>query len=131
MPAIEGLPEFLGKLNKLDLAVQRKGLQAAVKQGAELIRAAASRNVVSQGLVLTGRLSEREIISIEQAVSNAYVVVARIGPARNAFYGLFGEYGTIYETEKPFLIPAFEEQKAAALTAASAVLKSTVESAVL
>lgn len=125
--AIQGLEQFQADLYKLSLSVQRKALTQAVKDGAELIRAAAAANVLSLGLVLTGNLKQREIVTIVQSQSNAYSVLARIGPAQDAFYGRFPEFGTIFEPEMPFLIPAFEAQKDRALNLASAILKKTVE----
>lgn len=125
---IVGLQAFEKKLNVLSLAVQRKALTNAVKGGGMLIRDAASRNVRSEGLVLTGNLAEREIVTIVVSQSNAYSVLARIGPAQDAFYGRFPEFGTIFEPEQPFLEPAFREQVGPALNLASKVLKETVES---
>lgn len=129
MVTIQGLEQFEKKLKTLDLSVQRKGLTKAVKAGAELIRQQSSDNVRSQGLVLTGRLEDRQIVSIAAADSNAYYVLARIGPARDAFYGGFGEWGTIFQAETPFLQPAVEEELEAAVIEAGKVLKEIVESA--
>lgn len=128
MATIQGLEQFEARVFALDLAVQRKVLTKSVKSGAELIRAAASRNVILQGLVLTGTLAEREVISVATSQSNAFYVLARIGPSRDAFYGRFPEFGTIYESEKPFLEPAFEETKDAALAECSRIFKEVVES---
>lgn len=126
--AIQGLEQFQADLYALSLSVQRKALQDAVKGGAGLIRAAAAANVLSLGLVLTGNLKEREIVTIVQSQSNAFSVIARIGPAQDAFYGRFPEFGTIFEPEMPFLSPAFEAQKGPALNLASVILKKAVES---
>jgi HK97 gp10 family phage protein len=125
---IQGLAAFEKKLQALSLAVQRKALTKAVKEGGTLIRDAASRNVRSEGLVLTGTLAEREIVTIVVSQSNAYSVLARIGPAKDAFYGRFPEFGTIFEPEQPFLQPAFDEQVGPALNLTSKILKATVES---
>lgn len=128
MAVIEGLDQLDRKLNSLSLAVQRKALMKAVKEGGALIRDAASANVRSLGLVLTGTLASREIVSIVVSQSNAYSVLGRIGPAQDAFYGRFPEFGTIFEPEQPFLTPAFEQQAAPALNLASKIFKETVES---
>lgn len=126
---IQGLAQFEKKLDTLTLAVQRKALTKVVREGGMLIRDAASRNIRSEGLVLTGTLAEREIVTIVQSQSNAYSVLARIGPAQDAFYGRFPEFGTIFEPEQPFLQPAFDEQVGPALNLASRIFKETVESA--
>jgi len=128
MATIQGLEAFERKLSALTLAVQRKTLTKAVKEGGMLIRDAASRNVITEGLVLTGTLAEREIVTIVQSQSNAFSVLARIGPAQDAFYGRFPEFGTIFEPEQPFLEPAFREQIGPALNLASSIFKQTVES---
>jgi HK97 gp10 family phage protein len=126
---IQGLEQFEKKLQALSLAVQRKALTKVVREGGMLIRDAASRNIRSEGLVLTGTLAEREIVTIVTSQSNAYSVLSRIGPAQDAFYGRFPEFGTIFEPEQPFLGPAFDEQVGPALNLASRIFKETVESA--
>jgi HK97 gp10 family phage protein len=118
---IEGLEDFEAKLKALEFAVQKESLIAAVKAGAEIIRAEAEARAPRR----TGTLAEEEMITVVE--STAFEVVAKIGPSKEAFYGLFQELGTAHMTAHPFLLPAAEDKKQEALDAAGKVLKDKIE----
>ncbi len=104
---LNGVEELEGKLNKLARDVQRKLLTTALKNAADLTRERASELAP----VRTGRLKKEEIIVKVGAESTLDHAVVRVGPSKDAFYGLFQEIGTIHMTARPFLRPAFEETK--------------------
>lgn len=124
MATLEGIDQLDAKLKRLTLEVERKCLQRATKDGAEVIRAEMGRTAPK----LTGHLSERIIISVVASESNAYYTLVRIGPARDAFYGQFDEFGTAHQTAEPFVHPSFENKKSEALEIAANNFREAVNS---
>lgn len=122
---IEGLPEFEAKLNKLALSVQGKLLLRAAKFGAEPIREEAAREAPRR----TQRLSKGQIISMAQGESNAFRAVARIGPSRKVFWGLFQEEGTAFHPPQAFLGPSFAAKHKEALVIVRVIFIDTVNKA--
>ena len=122
---IQGLDQLERKLRELELSVQRKALRDGVRLGAELIAEEASRLAP----VDTGELQERIVVSMRDSESDAKTVVARIGPARRVFYGIFDEYGTAHMTAQPFLGPAFEAKKEEALRVTSEAFTEAINEA--
>jgi HK97 gp10 family phage protein len=121
---IVGMDEFLKKLERLELSVQKQILTEAVKEGAELIRVVAALSAPQR----TGLL--RKQIKITMAVNQAKEVIARIGWAKKAFYGMFVELGTKSQAAQPFLEPSFEATKESALRKAMERLKRSIEQSV-
>lgn len=122
--AVEGMQELLAKLGTLDsLVMQKKIVARAVRAGAEPIRARAEELAP----VLTGTLRESMMITVaEQTATEA---IGKIGPARKGFYGTFEEFGTAYIAADPFLRPAFDEERDAALKIIGETLASEFEKA--
>ncbi len=120
---IRGLEEFESKLSSLALDIQRKYLMDATKAGAEPIRQEASQEAPR----LTGHLSDREIVVGVPSQSNAYEATVRIGPAMDAFYGVFDEKGTAHMVAQPFLEPAAENKYEEAVQRVADVLRGRVE----
>ena len=123
MAVIQGIEQLEAKLKKLPLALQRKVLTDAVKQGGEIIRQGAA----NAAPVLTGQLAANEIISVVASESNAYYVLIRIGPRRKNFYGIFEEFGTSHQQAEPWLGPSYEITKELAQQKVVAAFKETVE----
>lgn len=53
-----------------------------------------------------------------------------IGPDGDHFYGLFGEFGTVHQSAKPFMRPAFDEEKEKLIDALGVELWKGIERAV-
>jgi HK97 gp10 family phage protein len=121
---IIGLEAFLEKLRALERSVQRQALTKAVRAGAEEIRQQAAGLAPRE----TGNLASAQTIQIIE--SRAEEVIARIGPGRKGFYGLFQELGTRRAAAQPFLKPAFDQRQRQALEIASWHLKESIEKAV-
>jgi HK97 gp10 family phage protein len=107
----------------LSYSVQKKVLVKAAKAGAQVIRDEAERLAPK----LTGELAKNEIVTIAGTGSNAAEVVVKIGPDKKHFYGLFQELGTAHQPAQPFLEPALESQRDAALNAARDVLAEEID----
>lgn len=124
MAVIQGIDQLESKLAELERSVRAKLLRTALKEAAELTRARAAELAP----VLTGKLKAHEIVSVATSQSNSNTAVVRVGPDRQAFYGLFDEIGTAHMTAQPFLGPAFEETEDAVLAAMSAAFVEAVNS---
>lgn len=132
MPLIvTGIPEFERRLESLDLFVQRQALTKAVKIGAAAIRDEAEKRAPrldeSTKEREAGFLASHIIVKISGTESSAREVSARIGPAKDAFYGKFGELGNAFQVPQPWLLPAFERKIAEALQRATEMMKETIE----
>lgn len=123
MAVLLGLEKLESEVGSLALRVRRKLLTKVTKIGAESIRAEMERTAPR----LTGHLSEREIISVRASESSADVVIVRIGPAKDAFYGVWEEFGSIHNVPDPFVEPSFEAKYPLALKVASNEFRIEVE----
>jgi HK97 gp10 family phage protein len=117
---IIGLENFERLLKSMELFPQKQLLVAATKAGAELIREEGERRAPRD----SGLLAEEESIQIKEAAADE--VVARIGPSKKAFYGVFVEFGTVLMPARPFLTPAYETKKNEALKVAGAHLAAAI-----
>ncbi len=123
MPEIRGLDQFLKKLDALPYAVSKLVVARALRKGAEPIRGEAEREAPHR----TGELQREEVIAVgEQTATEA---IAKIGPSRKAFYGLFQEHGTAHQTPQKFLEPAFEAKVSEATDAIGQELAAGIEKA--
>ncbi len=123
MPDIQGLDELLKKLDALPYAVSKLVVARALRKGAEPIRAEAER----EAPFLSGRLQQEEVITVgEQTATEA---IAKIGPSKKAFYGLFQELGTAHQTPQKFLEPAFEAKVSEATQLIGEELAAGIEKA--
>lgn len=105
------------KLKEHGYAVRRTIMTKAVRAGAEVIQERASQLAPRNPVVAGTTLAESIVIKVIAADSSSAEVVARIGPNRSAFYGLFQEKGTAFHSAQPFLNPALTQSYQEALDA--------------
>ncbi|WP_031405270.1 HK97-gp10 family putative phage morphogenesis protein [Geobacillus vulcani] len=98
---LEGMQELLKKLETLGNEAEQVK-QEALMAGAKVVQEAASQKAPRD----TGKLAENIVISDVKEDGTV-----DIGPDRDRFYGLFLEFGTTKMAARPFLQPAFEENK--------------------
>ncbi len=98
-------------------------LTKSVKAGAEIIRQRAEELAPRD----TGQLAESELVRVIGADSSAAEVVAKIGPSRASFYGMFQEFGTAFMVAQPFLQPALEQTQEEALKASAEIVGRGLE----
>lgn len=99
---LQGERELAFALNRLADIARDEVAEAALLAGAEPIEQAAESKAPRR----TGQLSR----SIDHEVSKeAGDVEVAVGPTKDGFYGVFHEFGP-----RPFMRPAFDEQKDAA-----------------
>ncbi len=135
---VKGLSQLSAALKELPLRIARNALRQSVAKGALVIRDEAKvRAPVSNGPVapddpLPGTLRRAIVIKHDAQRSNAfsqtYVVAVRQGKryrrrgkkgnrSQDAYYWRWVEFGTVKMSARPFLRPAFEAKKQAALAA--------------
>lgn len=118
MSELKGLEEALKKLQSLPDKVHAKIGREGIAESAELIRAAAVRNLEAIGAVDTGELA-RSVSATKPKVSRKHGEVKSIIQAE--FYGRFIEHGFYHVKSKkhiparPWMVPALEENEAEVL----------------
>ncbi|SRR6266481_3203201 len=108
---IEGLEELEQKLQQLAPDIAKRAVRKSVRAGIEVFQEAISENAPRH----TGHLAES--INIKLSVTGGDRddttggIIGITGPSKDAFYGVFQEYGTAREPAQPFVAPAYEENK--------------------
>lgn len=118
---ILGMDTLERRLAALSTKLRAQALGEAVQAGGEVIARAARARAPRR----TGHLAEEGIAS-EITNRSGTKAVAHVGPTKEAFYGRFVEKGTKFTKAQPFIRPAFDEQKDAAVREVERVLKSAV-----
>ena len=157
MVTVNGLSEMLRKLERLSGIVKGEILERAALAGAEVIRAdAARRTPVGTARRRKGRVQLAQnivaVLTARDLVGSR--VEALIGPSRRAFHGLFLELGRKARpgqtnarlarrgfvqlaggrrsvpamAPRPFLQPAVQASSAAAIAAAAASIRESLDS---
>lgn len=133
---IEGLEQLKRAFDLLPKRVAVSAASKSVREGAKVIQKAARSKVP----VDTGNLRRSIIVKVLNKNRDAMEVAALIGPGRgyfskkknaktgDGFYGFFLEYGTVKMKAKPFLRPAYDENKVAAQQAIVDVIGAAIES---
>lgn len=139
---LQGFKELAEKLKQLGPKVAKNGLRRATSAGAAIVRNDARKRAP----VDTGEM-KRDIMMKRTkdakggpTVGSNYVVYVRSGKKsraagkkrnvdRDSYYWKFVEFGTAKAPAQPFLRPAFEANKAAAVTAIGDSLNTTIQAA--
>jgi HK97 gp10 family phage protein len=131
---VDGLKELEKKLRELGPDIARNALRAGVRAGANLIKDDAVRNAPED----TGTLKKATYIKHIRERSNNYQQTFFVGVrhgkkyakrGQDAYYWRFVEFGTAKMSAKPFLRPAFERKKEAAVGAIAARIKIRIDAA--
>jgi len=123
---VEGLRELGERMKGLSEAMNNRIARAATAAGAAVIRDSAKQKVA----VDTGNLKKNIIVKRlpkgESPLTSEHIVTVRQGKLTkkqkaaglgDAFYGRFIEYGTAKMPARPFIRPAFDENKEKAVQA--------------
>lgn len=127
-------------LGRLPGKLAKKVFRTAGRKAAAVIRRAAQARARSQFNKVSGKLSKgvKVQIKIKNRGSLGSDLTAKVGLSPvgkgvtkelSVFYGRFLEKGTKHISPDPFIEPAFDAKKGAALQIFTAVLKSGVEGA--
>lgn len=145
---LEGFAELAAALRELPERVARNGLRAAVNAGAGVIKQEAIANAPEDTGALRANFFQKQIREQSGPMQQTFYVGVRKGVAKYAsnaankragragkaykddgttFYWRFLEFGTSKMAANPFLRPAFETQKEAAVTAIGAKLDERIQ----
>lgn len=101
---IEGIGALKADFEKLDMRKRKPALVKAGLYAIEPVRVLASLLAPRD----TGFLAEHIETAEVKRTADIYGVEIEVGPTSKAFYGLFQEFGTAFQTPQPFLDPAVE-----------------------
>lgn len=135
---VEGLRELGERMKGLSEAVNNRIARAATAAGAVVIRNAAQAKVP----VDTGNLKKNIIVKRlpkgESPLTSEHIVTVRQGKLtkkqrdkglEDAYYGKFVEYGTAKMAARPYMRPAFDQNKEKAVEAIQDRIKKRIEKA--
>jgi HK97 gp10 family phage protein len=106
---VKGLSKLEENLRALPDNLARKAVKAAVKDGGDVIQ----NEMVRLAPRNTGFLASHIVVQVK--MDKFGEAVAKIGPAKDAFWGGFNEFGTRFMRAQPFMRPAFDLQWRVAL----------------
>jgi len=124
---IKGLRELDQQLKMLEPNVRKRLGRAALKAGAKLILAKAKMNAP----VATGKLRDSLVVKSGRTrkpnTVNVLMMIKEGWYKGETFYGAFVEFGTRHAPAHPFMRPAFDTEKDAALAAITRKLAEGLE----
>ncbi len=103
---VEGLDELEHALLDTTVKKARKGMREALNAAGEVMRAAIEEKAPRR----TGFLSSHIITKVKLSAKEDEGTVS-VGPSKEAFYGVYDEFGTRHMAARPFMRPAFEQHK--------------------
>lgn len=98
----EGTEELLQNLDRYEKRIVNKHLREGYEAAGEIVRSDAE----GRAPVLTGHLEGSMLLT--WVPGRRYV---KVGPAADAYYGEFQEFGTSRHAAQPFLRPALDSRK--------------------
>lgn len=117
MPAqIEGMTQLLQRIEQMGRTLETQVKEKALKESAELMK----DKVVPLVPVRTGKLRQNIIVSDIDVNETIHIGPDQQGPV---FYSHFLEFGTKKMSPKPFLGPAYENNKEAVQNKMAAVIR--------
>lgn len=124
---VQGFRELEKLLKELGKEPARRALRSAVRAGANVIK--------SEALLAVPVGSEAPHPKYGRLKDNLKVVLAKTGAAPveysvsvgRAFWGMFQEFGTRFQPARPWLRPAFDHAKIAALKTIETGLGKSIE----
>lgn len=116
-PILKGLPEVDRALEKLTLIEQQGILTKGLRGAGHIIADDAGERAPRD----EGQLAESMVVRMDRD-NTGDAVIAKIGPDKDSYYGLFQEIGTAHHAPQPFLIPAFEAKQDEALEKAARII---------
>lgn len=134
---IPGLPDLLKKIHTVgNPKIVNKALRKGLRAGTKVIAKEAKANApVHEGPYPPNR-KDREPGTLKAAVKVRAIKRTRKGPGYRVtdytgpnYYGAYQEYGTRYRRAKPYLRPAFDNNKDIAIGMLRTAIKDAVEGA--
>ncbi|MBS0344763.1 MAG: HK97 gp10 family phage protein [Proteobacteria bacterium] len=135
---IEGLSDLGKRLQTLSADMQGKVARAATAAGAVVIKNAAIQKAPEDTGNLKKNIIAKRLPKSETSLTSEHIVTVRKGKKtakqkaagiRDAYYGVFVEFGTAKMTAQPFLRPAFDQNKEKAVDAMKNRLEARIKKA--
>lgn len=132
---LNGFTELAAALRELPEKVARNALRSAVNAGASVIKKEARSRAPEDSGLLKKNLYQKQIREASGPMVQTFYVGVRTGKKRNKdgtkaelpFYWRFMEFGTSKIPPAPFLRPAFETGKEAAIKAIAEKLDERIQ----
>jgi HK97 gp10 family phage protein len=127
---VEGLEEINRNLLDLGDKLAKQYIRKAAKQASDLfVKAAKQRAPVLQKPTRQRQPGTlRDSIIAKVSLTKKKGLVVRVGPEKKVFYARFVEFGTSKMKPHPYMRPAWDSEKNAALDAFAESLKQSVAS---
>lgn len=135
---VKGLRDLGVRLSRLSSDVANKACRSATNAAAQVVKKPAISKAPSDTGNLKKNIIVRRIPKGETNLTSEHIVTVRQGKLtdkqkqrgiKDAFYARFVEFGTVKASPKPFLRPAFDENKSKAVTAMADKLKQRIDKA--
>lgn len=129
---VEGLADLERRMQSLSEDMANKIARAATAAGAAVIKKAAIQKVPRDTGNLAKNIIAKRLPKSETELTSEHIVTVRKGRRtakqkaaglRDGYYGQFVEFGTVKMSPRPFLRPAFDNNKTQAVEA----IKSRIE----
>jgi len=129
---VQGLKELERKLLEMSPKLAKNALRAAVAAGARVVAAEARKNVPVDSGTLRRSIYTKQIREESGDTQQTFYVGARQGKKeqakkRDGWYFPFVEFGTEKMAARPFMRPAFESTKDAAVQAVKTKLAERID----
>ena len=110
---VAGFVELENALRKLPEVVAGAFLEQSLREAGQPMAASAKRfaprsDSTRQGGHMADSIAIRKL---KNDTTRGLEATSWVGPDRKHFYGMFSEFGTVHQTARPFLRPAFESEK--------------------
>lgn len=130
---VRGTAQLRRKINKLKASVRGEALERAASKGGDKIREAAARRAPQSpgGPTRGGQHLKDNIITEVTPTHNPEHGQVGIGPHEDAFHGIFftREFGAPHHSPQPWLRPAFDRKRSAAVDAVGDELARIIRTA--
>jgi len=114
---VSGGEVLAANLRRLGDAVRRRALLGVLRAAAEPIRGRAAELApldpatpidLKESMVISAATKIGSVAGGAWDAADPFQAAVAVGPARNIFYGIYQEYGTVRHSAQPFLRPAFD-----------------------
>lgn len=116
------VPALQRDLRALQFTTQQQVLTKAVREAAKMVRDRAAQLAPRD----TGKLAGSMMYTSAGQRNALNRIVFLVGPSRDAYYGLFLEFGTAFIYPQPFLKPAFDQMEGPATAKMAEVIRAEI-----
>lgn len=105
--AVEGLQDLLKSMDGIQLTRRKTIIAQSLRKAGQPILNRGKELAPDDPETPQSRIEESMAISVNDQTAEG--AVARIGPTKRGFPGIFPEIGTAHQPQKPWLGPAFDD----------------------